>query len=169
MKRMLCALIALLLCVCACPAMAGTYTGPMFSVRYDDMRYGLDQYSYLESGGGKWFFILYDGTYSIDCGMEHGNRGMGGTLQGADESMLMAYADSVCRATGGSLVEIYTHSQQPFVIVATRRPGMGSVYYAETIVGGTAVYLEIYNLGSGQVNGSALLALKDILNGFYAR
>lgn len=169
MKRMLAVLLCLTLCLCACPALAGTYNGPTFSVRYDDVRFGLDQYSYLNSGAGKWFFVLYDGTYSVDCGMEYGDRGMGMTLRDAGEDALWAYADRVCQATGGSLMEIYTQGQQPFVIVSVQRPDVGGVYYAETVVGGAAVYLEIYNLSSGTVNSAAMSALKGILNGFSAR
>ena len=167
MKKWLSILLTIMLLMCACPALAATYSNSLFTVRYDGGRFGMDQFSYLESGNGEWFFILYDGVYSIDCGMERGNRGAGDLM--ADAQTLSAYAEAVCRATGGTLVESGVYGAQPFVIVAAHRPELGKVYYAETIVGGNAVYFEIYNLAAGTVDAAALSALKGILNGFSAK
>lgn len=168
MKRTVAALLSLMLLLCACPALAGTYQGPLFALRYND-QFSIDQYSYLESGQGKWFFILYDGTHSIDCGMERTDRGAGMTLVDADEMLLSAYASAVCQVTGGSLVEVYRAGNQPFAIVTANRPGLGKVYYAETVVQGAAVYFEMYCMASGTVDAAALSVLKGVLNGFSAR
>lgn len=168
MRKVIAALLCILLLTGACPALAGTYNGSLFSVQYDGS-FALDQYSYLESGHGTWFFVLYNGTYSIDCGMERVNRGVGQTLAGADARMISAYAQAVCQATGGHLVESCTVGSQPFVIVSANRPGLGQVYYAETVTGGSAIYFEIYNLAAGVVESGALNALKGILGGFSAK
>lgn len=169
-KRVAALCLALLLW--ACTGFAASYTakvdgGALFTLRYDDNSYQLDQYSYLNSSvGGTWFFILYDAERSIDCGMEHTDRGAGMTLRGADHATVSSYADAVCRATGGTLVEIYNEGSQPFVIVSARQPGAGLVYYAETIVGGNAVYFEVYNLRTGEAGSACLTALKEVLSGF---
>jgi len=168
MKKVIAALLCMMLLTGGSSALAGTYSGELFNVQYDSS-FALDQYSYLESSNGKWFFVLYNGTFSIDCGMERGNRGMGMTLSGADAQTLDAYAAAVCQATGGSLTEIYTANGQPFAIVSAYRPGLGRVYYAETVTGGAAIYFEIYNLATGSVDAAALSALKSIIGGFSAK
>ncbi len=171
MKKRVAAL-CLALMLWACAACAASYTakvdgGALFTLRYDDKSYQLDQYSYLNSSvNGTWFFILYDAQRSIDCGMEYTDRGAGMTLKNADPMALASYADAVCQAAGGTLVETYTVGNQPFVIVSARHPGTGLVYYAETIVGGNAVYFEVYNLRTGEAGDACLTALKDILTGF---
>ena len=171
MKKRVAALCLALL-MCAQAAFAASYTakvdgGALFTLRYDDDSYQLDQYSYLSSGGsGTWFFILYDAERSIDCGMEHTDRGVGTTLRGADQQSLASYAEAVCQATGGTLVETYVVGGQPFVIVSARHPGTGLVYYAETVVGGNAVYFEVYNLRTGEAGDACLAALKVVLSGF---
>lgn len=169
-KRVAALCLALMLFVL--PAFAASYTakvdgGALFTLRYDDKSYQLDQYSYLSSSlNGTWFFILYDAERSIDCGMEYTDRGAGLTLRGADQATMAAYANAVCQATGGTLVETYMAGNQPFVIISARHPGTGLVYYAETIVGGNAVYFEVYNLRTGEAGNACLTALKDILTGF---
>ena len=172
MKKRVAALLCAVLLLWAASACAASYTAKvdgsaLFTLRYDDKNYQLDQYSYLGSSiNGTWFFILYDDERSIDCGMEYTDRGAGMTLRGADQAALSAYADAVCLATGGSVVETYHVGGQPFVIVSARHPGTGNVYYAETIVGGSAVYFEVYNLRTGEADTGCLSALKDVLNGF---
>lgn len=169
MKKRVALLLAAVLMLCAFSAQAASYTAKvggsaLFSVRYDD-QYALDQYSYLGSGG-IWFFILYDGAFSVDCGMEHTDRGAGYSLRGASDAAVQAYAAAIAQASGGTVTEIYRAGSQPFAIVSARRPGTGQVYYAETIVGGNAVYFEIYDMRSGSVDASALSALKKLLDGF---
>ena len=168
MRKVIAALLCMLLLTGACPALAGTYNGSLFRVQYDSS-FALDQYSYLESGHGTWFFVLYNSRYSIDCGMEQVNRGVGQTLAGADAQTVAAYAQAVCQAAGGQLVETVMAGTQPFVIVSANRPGLGQVYYAETVLGGAAIYFEIYNLTTGSVGVNELNALKGVLNGFAAK
>lgn len=168
MKKWVAALLCVML-LCTSSALAGSYTakdgGALFTLRYDDDRYALDQYSYLNSSmNGNWFFVLYDEKHSIDCGLEYTDRGMGMTLRGAAD--LNGYAQAVCQATGGKTVETYYAGNQPFVIVSARHPGVGEVYYAETIVAGSAVYFEIYDLSTGRADISCLEALKTVLDGF---
>lgn len=171
-KRMLTLLLVCLLSVS--PAFAASYTakvngGALFTLHYDEQVYALDQYSYLNSVfNGTWFFILYNGQHSVDCGLEYTDRGCGMTLRGASQGTLNAYADAVCSAARGTLVEIYTAGSQPFVIVSASRPGMGQVYYAETLIGGNAVYFEIYDMSSGRADAHCLDALKQVLSGFSA-
>lgn len=167
MKKWMAALLCILL-LFSSSALAGSYTakdgGALFTLMYEDGHYALDQYSYLGSSiNGTWFFVLYDAQHSIDCGMENTDRGMGKTVRGT--ASISDYEKAVCDATGGKLVETYYVGTQPFVIVTTRRPGMGQVYYAETVVGGKAVYFEIYDLVSG-AGSDCLAALKGVLDGF---
>lgn len=167
MKRWFAALMCVMMLLSS-TALAGSYTakdgGALFTLRYDDSKYALDQYSYLNSSvNGNWFFILYDARHSIDCGLEYTDRGVGMTLRGAD---LNAYAQAVCSATGGQAIETYYAGSQPFVIVSARHPGVGEVYYAETIIAGSAVYFEIYDLSTGVADDSCLQALKSVLDGF---
>ena len=168
MKRWIAALLCVLL-MWSPAALAGSYTakdgGALFTLRYDDKRYALDQYSYLNSStSGNWFFILYDAQHSIDCGLEYTDRGMGASIRGA--ASLDLYQQAVCDATGGRAVEVYYAGTQPFVIVSARHPGVGQVYYAETILGGNAIYFEMYNLSTGVADESCLQELKAVLDGF---
>lgn len=171
-KRMLVLLLVCLMSIS--PAFAASYTakvngGALFTLHYDEQLYALDQYSYLNSVfNGTWFFILYNGQHSVDCGLEYTDRGAGMTLRGASQSALNAYANAVCDAAKGTLVEIYSAGSQPFVIVSTTRPGMGQVYYAETLIGGNTVYFEIYDMSSGWADDNCLEALKQVLGGFSA-
>lgn len=172
MKKRVAALLCAVLLLCASGACAASYTakvdgGALFTLRYDEDSYQLDQYSYLGSSiNGTWFFILYDAERSIDCGMEYTDRGVGMTLRGADQGQLSSYAQAVCQATGGSVVETYYAGNQPFVIVAAQHPGTGLVYYAETVVGGNSVYFEVYNLRTGEAGAECLTKLKEVLDGF---
>ena len=173
MKKRILAL--LLVCMLgAAPAFAASYTakvkgGALFTLQYDDRAYALDQYSYLNSVfNGTWFFILYNGQHSVDCGLEHTDRGFGTTLRGASQTVLDEYTSAVCAAANGTAVEIYWVGKQPFVIVSANHPGIGQVYYAETVIGGNAVYFEVYNMSTGAADESGLAALKEVLSGFSA-
>ncbi|MBQ1946032.1 MAG: hypothetical protein II343_03790 [Clostridia bacterium] len=160
MKKRIAALVCALMLCMSC-ASAGSFTakdgGALFTLRYDDTIYQLDQYSYLSSAvNGTWFCILYSAQYTIDCGAEYTDRG----------GMTDGYAQAVCAAVDGNLVEVYNAGVQSFVIVSAQRQGIGEVYYAETIVGGRAVYFEIYDLRTGIADANCLTALKNVLTGF---
>ena len=64
MKKRVAALLCAVLLLWAASACAASYTAKvdgsaLFTLRYDDKNYQLDQYSYLGSSiNGTWFFIL---------------------------------------------------------------------------------------------------------------
>ena len=159
MKKRIAAAICTAMLLAAPMAHAASYTakdgGALFTLRYDEQKYALDQYSYLNTSlNGTWFFMLYDAQHSVDCGMEYGDRGT---------ASLQEYAQAVCAATGGTLLEIYQTAKQSFVIVHCQRPE-GSSYYAETIIGGNIVYFEMFDMSSGQTHASCLADFKAILD-----
>ena len=160
MRKRIAALICVML-LCMSSAFAGSYTakdgGALFTLRYDEKQFALDQYSYLGSSmNGTWFFILYDAQYTIDCGAEYTDRG----------GMTDGYAQAVCQAVDGKMVEMYEAGGREFVIVSAQRQDVGQVYYAETVVGGRAVYFEIYDMRTGVAGEACLQTLKTVLDGF---
>jgi len=167
MKKRIAAFVCALMMCMSC-ASAGSFTakdgGALFTLQYDDAVYQLDRYSYLGSVmNGTWFGILYSAQYTIDCGAEYTDRGVGMTLRGASTD---SYMQAVCSALGGQAAEVFNAGGQPFIIVSAMRPGIGEVYYAETIIGGCAVYFEIYDLRTGVADVNCLTALKNVLTGF---
>lgn len=162
MKRLLALTLTLvLICASACAASftARSSGKSYFTFNYDASRFSLDSESYLygNAPGRSWFFMLYDGKYTIDCGMDDYAELYG---VGSNSAQLSNF---LCSVYGASVVEHYTAARQEFVILSR-----GSSYLAATFLHNRVVYFEVFNMLSGSVDSAALSALKSALSGFSA-
>jgi hypothetical protein len=169
MKKRLAIMLCLLLCL---PALACAYTGSyngstLFTFSYDSARYRMDRDSYLSSNRGNqaWFFLLYDDTYSIDCGMF--TDGTTQTMSNGDLSELTPYLMDRYARYGVSDQGSCTVNGQSYALFLLSDVSTGGSYFAATVINGCVVTFEIYSMSAGSVDASALSTLKSVLSGCY--
>lgn len=167
MKKRLTALLILLLCL---PALAQAYTAsysgsPLFIFSYDSGRFQMDQDSYL--GGNRsnqvWFFMLYDSTYTIDCGMF--TNGSTQTMSNGDTATLSAYLAGYYARYGASSLGTCTINGLNYALLSLSGVSTGGSYLAAAVINGCVVTFEIYSLSEGAVDAGALSTLKTVLAG----
>lgn len=168
MKKLLCfVLCALLLAI---PAMSYAYTASfsgskLFDFSYDSTAYRMDQESYLSSNRGNrgWFFLLYNDSCTIDCGMFTDEATQ--AMSNGDAAALSAHiADRYARFQPVSQ-GVCTVNGLGYALFSLSSPSTGDSYLAATVINGCAVTFEIYSPVSAPLDTAALSTLKNVLSG----
>lgn len=159
MKRLV-TLICVLLLLPAC-ALGGSYTAsfggqPLFTFSCDSSRYRMDSESYLAGNSAErcWFFMLYDGSSTIECGLDSYAE-----LKGLGSGNTAQLGNFLCSAYGGTLLETCSINGQSYVVISRSNSLM-----AAALMHGYVVYFEIFDMLSGRIGSDALTTLKDALS-----
>lgn len=172
MKKTILAALVLLLCCLCLPALAVEYNaGGIYTVRYDESTYRIDDTAYLNENTDEysWLFMLYNSTEDIfiDAAMEVIPEFEGITLFSADAQGRSDYLAATLDAFADQDIQYLTtitagEWQIPFYVYSMTDED-GSFLYAETIVNGCAIHFNANHPNSSELSDALLPALEELL------
>lgn len=185
MKKRICMLLALTLCLSvsayAEKTVKGSFGGKdMFSIRYDETRFQFDDeyYDDMNTKLSEWQFMIWKDDVAVTCTVEYWREWENYSTFQASEEENMNYFKTVMEESYSDcetqFIETYlvgvtngkASAALPFLIYTVEYSEGDITYFAETVTHGYSVYFEVFDDVEANEKVNCLQLLHEILDTF---